>query len=169
MFKLMSTLSLLLFISIGQAATIPAGTEIKVRVAETVNSQMKRVGSQFKLLTEGDFQINNKIVIKNGSKAFAKVSKIKPATKSSEAEIEVTLTQLYINRKATSVSTFPQGGKGTLNYTTELGTKNLDRDEITSSTGEPISNTIPVSNSGNYVEINKGTIIYFITSKDITY
>lgn len=164
-----SILSLLFYAGTCNATVIPAGTEIKMRVAEPVKSQIRRVGHPFKLTLEGDLLVDGQLIIKDGGKGIAKITKLKTATRNSEAEIEVTLSQLTIARKRVKVTSYPVAGKGELPYTTELGSKNLDRDEIISSLGTPIANTIPVVSNGNFVEINKDTIIYFVTTQEVRY
>lgn len=169
MLKLFSLVILLLLSFSSSAAVLPAGTEIKVRTEEPVNTQLRRLGYQFRARVDGDVIVNNQVVVKDGAKALAKVSKVKNATRNTEAEVEVTLTTLYINRNKHQVPSYPVGGKGELKYPRELGSKNLDQDEMTSSSGQTISNTIPVSNKDNYVQINQNTVIYFITAQDVDY
>lgn len=170
MFKYISSfIALILFVMPSLANTLAAGTEIKTRLEEPVNTQLRKLGFQFRIRVEGDLLINNKVAIKDGTKGLARITKIKSASKTAPAEVEVMLDSLTINRKKQAAPSYPVGGKGELRYTEELGSKNLDQDEMKSSTGQNISNSIPVINKGSYLQINKDTIIYFITAETINY
>ncbi|TEW55662.1 hypothetical protein E2R68_04590 [Psychromonas sp. RZ22] len=151
------------------AAVLPAGTEIKIRMQEPVNSQLRSVGYYFKALVENAVNIDNKEIIKQGAKASGKVTMLKTANRTEAAEIELMLTNLTIDNRAISVKSYPVAGRGELVYRTKVGTPNLEDEPITASTGEQISNTIPVLTRGNFIELTTGTVVYFILKDDVIY
>ena len=148
------------------AATLPAGTEIKVRMDEPINSQIRKTGYQFRARVDNEFRVKNKVIIKQGAKATGKVTQLTRANKKNPAVIELVLTHLTIKNKRVKVKSYPVGGKGDNVYRTELGTTDLGRDEIMSSTGNIIDNTIPVLTKGNYIELSTGSVVYFILHDD---
>lgn len=157
------------FYSQSLAAVLPAGTEIKVRMGEPIDSQLRRKGYQFRATVDNVMRIENKVIIKQGAKATGKVTQLTRANKKNPAVIELVLTHLTIKNKRVKVKSYPVGGKGDNVYRTELGTTDLGRDEIMSSTGNIIDNTIPVLTKGNYIELSTGSVVYFILAKDVIY
>lgn len=151
------------------AAVLPAGTEIKVRMEEPISSKIRQTGYRFRATVGSELSINNKKILKQGTKATGKVTQLTKATKYKAAIIELTLTHLTINNKRINVKSYPIAGKGDNLYRSEIGTTNLDRDEITASTGNIISNDIPVLTIGSYIELSTGTTLYFILTSDVIY
>ncbi|MDA7746753.1 hypothetical protein N8878_05410 [Psychromonas sp.] len=92
------------------SAILPAGTEIKVRVEEKVNTQIRPVGYRVRAIVATAIEVDNKTVVKQDAKAQLTITKIQVATRERSAGIELTLTNLTIGNRAINVSSYPVGG-----------------------------------------------------------
>ena len=148
------------FISINMAhgaTIIKAGTEIKVRLAEPINSKIRAVGYAFRAQVDQDIYVDNKLVIKRESKLRGIVTANKASErKVSPASISLTLKKISIKGRSYPISTYPISGQAKDNYRQHVG------DDINTDFGE-----VPVLTTGRYLQVSEGTIMYFILSQDL--
>lgn len=161
--KRLSLLILLIssfFISINtaySATIVKAGTEIKVRLAEPINSKIRAVGYSFRADVDQDIKVNNKLLIKRESKLRGVVTENKASERNvSPASISLTLTKITVKGRSYAISTYPIFGRAKDNYRKSVGS-DIDID----------FGKVPVLTRGRYLEVSEGTVMYFILSQDL--
>lgn len=149
-------------------ATINAGTTIKTRTAEAIDSKIRKTGYQFRLTIDSDVQLDGKTLIKSGSKAQAIITKIQPSGKNlDEAVIVVELTTVRINNRLVSTPSFPIAGKAKSHKRKVVGEIDNDRYVVTGPNGEKMTADIPVVTKGYDLVVNEGSVLYFILKEPI--
>lgn len=149
-------------------STITAGTSIKARLAEPIDSRMRRSGYQFRLTVDSDIERNGRVIIKSGSKARAVIIDIQKSGKGlAPASIIVALSRLNINNRQVNVESFQTAGKGTSSERREIGTIDINENVVIGKQGEQITAAIPVITRGYDIQIAEGTVIYFILKNPI--
>lgn len=165
-FMLFTSLS---FISHATASTITAGTTIKARLAEPIDSRLRSTGYRFRLTVDSDITQHEKVLIKSGSKAQAIITQIKRSGKGlAPPTIIVALTMVNINNRAVNVTSFQTAGKGNSNERKQLGESDINENWVLDRHGEKISTAIPVISKGYDLLINEGTVIYFILKEPLS-
>ena len=142
-------LSLLSLSSYAVENSITAGTTLKVKMAEPIDSRVRKGGYRFKVTIEGDIKVDKKTVIKSGSKAKAMINKIQKSGRGQHApEIVVTLTNLYVNNRQVAIQTFPIAGKGTTSERKNVGEVDENENVVIGKQGEKITTSIPLITKG---------------------
>ncbi len=148
--------------------SISAGSTIKARMAEPIDSRVRQAGYHFKVTIEGDINIDNKTVIKSGSKAQAIINKIQKSGKGKQApEIVVSLTRLNLNNRQTAIHTFPIAGKGTKKKKKKVGEVDENENVVIGKQGKKITTSIPIITKGYDLILSEGTVLYFILKEPI--
>lgn len=147
---------------------ISAGTTIKTRLAEQIDSRMRSSGYRFRLTIDSDIEKNGRVVIKSGSKAQATITNITKSGKGlAPASIIVTLTTLNMKNRQINVESFQTAGKGTSNERQEVGYIDEYESVVFGRQGEQITAAIPVITRGYDILLAEGTVIYFILKEPI--
>lgn len=148
--------------------SIAAGTTIKVRMAESIDSRVRKAGYRFKVTVDSDISNTGRVVIKSGSQAQAIVNQIGRSGKGQKApEIIVTLTMLRINNRQINIETFPIAGKGTTKERKAVGVIDENENIVVGKQGEAISASIPLQTKGYDLILTEATILYFILKEPI--
>ena len=148
--------------------SIVAGTTLKIRLAEPIDSRIRKVGYRVKVTVDSDIKVAGKVVIKSGSKAQAMITEIhKVGRNSRAAEIILILTKVNINNRQVSIHSFPIAGKGTTNERKEVG--NIDENEniVISKQGEKITTSISIITKDYDITVAEGSVVYFILKEPI--
>ncbi len=96
-------------------ATIPAGTNLLVRMIDGVDSQKNRVGDKFRASLETDLVVDDVVVAKKGSDVIGRLAEAKEAGHvSGSSELKLELTDLVINQRNYPIVTgeYQLKGKG---------------------------------------------------------
>jgi len=148
--------------------SITAGTTLKARMAEPIDSRVRKGGYRFKVTIEGDIKVGQKTVIKSGSKAQAIINKIQKSGRARQApEIVVTLTAVNVNNRQTAIETFPIAGKGTTSERKKVGEVDENENLVIDKQGEKITTSIPLITKGYDIILSEGTVLYFILKEPI--
>ncbi|PKG38208.1 hypothetical protein [Psychromonas sp. Urea-02u-13] len=148
--------------------SIIAGTTLKVRLAEPIDSRTRRAGYRVKMKVDTDIEVAGKVVIKSGSTAQAIINKIRKAGRGSHApEIILTLTKLSVNNRQVNVQSFPIAGKGTTNERKEVGHVDENENIVFGKQGEKITASIAVITKGADIIVSEGSVVYFILKETI--
>ncbi len=92
--------------------TIPAGTELDVRLSTGLNSDNNKVGDTFEGSLDVPITSGNKVVIPKGAPVKGKVTNaVESGRLKQRAELWVTLTEVFVNGKWVPVSTSTTGHK----------------------------------------------------------
>lgn len=153
-----------------QPNTITAGTTLKVRFAEPVDSKVRNAGYRVKVTVDSEIEIDGKVVIKAGSQAQAMINKIGRSGRGKNApEIIVSLTNISVNNRTVNISSFPIAGKGTTSERKEVGQVDDNENIVIGKQGEKITTSIPVMAKGYDITISEGTAVYFILKEPIIF
>ncbi|GLS90874.1 hypothetical protein GCM10007916_19410 [Psychromonas marina] len=156
------------FISYAAEATITAGTTIKTRLAEPIDSRVRSTGYRFRITVDSDIERQGKVIIKAGSKAQAMITHMQKSGKGlAPPAIVVALATLTINNRRINVESFQTAGKGTSSERKEIGEIDENENLVIGKRGEQITTTIPVITKGYDLMLNEGTVIYFILKEPI--
>jgi hypothetical protein len=147
---------------------ITTGTTLKVRMAEPINSRVRKPSYSVKVTIENEIKKAGKVVIKPGSKAQALITKIKKARRGSGAtEIIMRLTRVYVNNRQVDVTSFSIAGKGTTSEPKDVGVTDENKNTVIGKQGAKITTSIPVITKGYDIIISEGTVVYFILKDPI--
>ena len=75
------------------AVTIPAGTQVTIRMVETVDSQNSYAGETFRAAVDNPIQVDGKIIVPRGAEALGRLVNVEKAGRirgSSKIELELT-------------------------------------------------------------------------------
>ena len=148
--------------------SITAGTTLKVKMAEPIDSRVRKAGYRFKVTIATDIKKDQQVIIKSGSQAQAIINKIKKSARGQDApEIVITLIALKANNRQVTVETLPLAGKGTTNERKELGQIDENEDVVIGKQGQKISASIPLQTKGYDFTLSEGTTLYFILKEPI--
>jgi len=149
--------------------TINAGTTIKTRMAEPIDSRVRKVGYKFKMTIDSTIEKEGKILIKSGSNAQAMITHIQKSSRTAEApEIIITLTKVTIGNRQRDVNSFQVAGKGENNKRKEVGEIDENEHIVINQQGEKLTASIPVMTKGYNLILTQGTVVYFILKEPIT-
>jgi hypothetical protein len=101
--------------SAGSRVTIPAGTNVLVRMIDSVDSAKNHVGDKFRASLETDLVVNDVVVARKGSDVIGRLSEAKEAGHiSGSSELKLELTDLVINNRNYPIVTgdYQLKGKG---------------------------------------------------------
>jgi hypothetical protein len=96
-------------------ATIPAGTNLLVRMIDGVDSSENRVGDRFRASLETDLIVDDVVVARKGTDVYGRLSEAKEAGHiSGSSELKLELTDLVINQRSYPIVTgdYELRGKG---------------------------------------------------------
>ena len=96
-------------------ATIPAGTNLLVRMIDSVDSKENRVGDRFRASLETDLVVDEVVVAKKGTEVVGRLSEAKEAGHiSGSSELKLELTDIVINQRNYPIVTgdYQMKGKG---------------------------------------------------------
>lgn len=142
--------------------SIPAGTIIKTRIAETIDSRVRNNGYQFRVTLDSDITLDGKTVINSGSKAQGVITQLQKSAKGlAPPSIIITLTNINIANKMVIVDSFQVAGKGKSRERQKAGKRDDDQGFVVDQQGEKISVAITVKSKGYDLILTEGTIIYF--------
>ncbi|PKF61701.1 hypothetical protein CW745_10295 [Psychromonas sp. psych-6C06] len=170
MYKLFLTLLLISFSPLSNAnvAEISAGSTLKMRVAEQVDSRVRQPGYKFRITLDSDIVKEGKTLLKSGATGQAMISEIQRSGKGLDAPaIIVTLHSITINKRAIKAESFPVAGKGKSQERSTVGENRDDEEQVVSRQGQEISATIPVITRNYDISISEGNVIYFILKSPI--
>jgi hypothetical protein len=94
--------------------TIPAGTQITVRMIDSIDSDSGHAGQAFRASMDGDLKVDSDVVIPRGSDVFVKLVDVQSAGKmTGRSEVKVQLDRLVVGRNSYPVqsNTYVQEGK----------------------------------------------------------
>ena len=161
-------LSLFSLSSYSVESSITAGTTLKVRIAEPIDSRVRKAGYRVKVTIDSEVKKDGKVVIKSGSKAQALINKIHKGGRGSMApEIILTLIRAQVNNRQTSIQSFAVAGKGTTAERKNVGEVDENENIVISRDGTKITTSIPIITTGYDMLITEGTIVYFILKEPI--
>ncbi len=95
--------------------TIPAGTNLLVRMIDGVDSKENHVGDRFRTSLETDLVVDDAVVARKGSDVYGRLSEAKEAGHiSGSSELKLELTDLVINERSYPIITgdYQLKGKG---------------------------------------------------------
>lgn len=162
------SLSLFSMPTISAENTIIAGSTIKVKMAEQIDSRVRKAGYRFNVTIAGDITRDKKVIIKSGSQAQAVINKIKKSGRGQAApEIIVTLTALRANNRQVNIVTHPIAGKGSTNERKQVGEIDENEYVVIDQQGEKITASIPLQSKGYDFILSEGTTLYFILKEPI--
>ncbi|WP_028866563.1 hypothetical protein [Psychromonas hadalis] len=148
--------------------SISAGTTIKVKMAEPIDSRVRKAGYRFNVTIEGDIKIAQKVIIKSGSKAQAIINKIQKSGRGkAPPEIIVTLSAVQVNNRQVNIQTFLIAGKGTTTQRKVLGTVDKNENIVMGQNREKITTSIPLRTEGYNITLAEGTTLYFILKEPL--
>jgi hypothetical protein len=99
----------------GATVTVPAGTTLKVRMIDTVDSSKSKVGDQFTASLEDALVIGNTVVAPKGADVYGRLAEAKSAGHiSGSSELQLELTGIRINGNIQPIVTgeYSVAGKG---------------------------------------------------------
>jgi hypothetical protein len=86
--------------------TVPEGTPLEVRLADTLSSSESRGGDTFEATLADPVALNNKVVIPQGAKLMGQVVEATPSGHlKSPGSLEITLTNMDVNGKSYEITT----------------------------------------------------------------
>ena len=81
--------------------TVPAGTQLLVRMVDTVDSSKNAVGSRFTASLETNLEVNGAVVAPAGSRVYGRLAQAKEAGRmTGKSELQLELTEIVINGTA---------------------------------------------------------------------
>src|SRR2546425_724907 len=84
--------------------TIPAGTEITVRMIDSVDSATAHVGEAFHASVDQPLTINNDVVLQKGSDVYVKLMEVSSAgSLRGKSELQLALDRIFIGKKSYTV------------------------------------------------------------------
>jgi hypothetical protein len=95
--------------------TVPAGTQLLVRMIDTVDSSKNSAGSRFTSSLETNLQVNGVVVAPAGGKVFGRLAQAKEAGRmAGKSELQLELTEIVIGGTAYPIfsSDYQVSGKG---------------------------------------------------------
>jgi hypothetical protein len=88
-----------------KVVSVPAGSEIRVQMIDSINSKSSQVGSSFQASLYAPVTVGNKVVIPKGADVFVKLVNAKSAGRiKGSSELEVTLDRLVFQGKSIPLS-----------------------------------------------------------------
>ncbi len=82
----------------GEAITIPAGTEIMVRMVDTVDSSKNNVGDQFQASLEDPLVVGDTVIAPKGADVYGRLEEVKAAGHiAGKSDLKLALTGIRIN------------------------------------------------------------------------
>ncbi len=96
-------------------ATIPAGTNLLVRMIDSVDSSQNHVGDKFRASLETDLVVDDAVVARKGTEVIGRLSEAKEAGHiSGSSELKLELTDIVINQRNYPIVTgdYELKGKG---------------------------------------------------------
>jgi hypothetical protein len=82
----------------GETVTIPAGTEIMVRMVDTVDSSKNKIGDQFQASLEDPLVVGDTVVAPKGADVYGRLEEVKAAGHiAGKSDLKLALTGIRIN------------------------------------------------------------------------
>jgi hypothetical protein len=97
------------------AITVPAGTRMRVRMADAVDSEKSSANDRFRGVLEVDLMAENVLVAPMGTTVYGRLLRAESAGRTSGGELELDITEILINGTLHSLMTSTkqvQGGEG---------------------------------------------------------
>jgi len=92
--------------------TVPAGTELEVRLVTGLDSKENKVGDTFRATLENPLVVGQRVVIPKGAEVGGQVTKAVPSGRLKQrAELWVTLTHITVKGKRYNIATTTTGHK----------------------------------------------------------
>jgi hypothetical protein len=89
-----------------EKAELPAGTQLTVRMSESVNTRHHQTGQRFTAVLEADLMAGDTLVAPRGSTVYGQLSEVKKAGRmAGSASMSITLTNIRINDQMHDIQT----------------------------------------------------------------
>jgi hypothetical protein len=89
-----------------QTAIIPAGTELEVRLSESLSSAQNQTGDSFESILDKDLEVNGRIVAPRGSTVIGKLTNVQQSGRTKgRAAMSMRLTELLPDNDSYSIRT----------------------------------------------------------------
>ena len=172
-----------LFLLMGLAAhgeveklVIPGGTNIMIKMSETVDTGRHNSGHKFTAILEGDLVVDGKTLVPNGSKVYGEVVESTQAGRiAGKSKLSIKLTQVMVENRLVQINTnelnyIAQDGeaKDTVGKTARAAAVGgLIDGKDGAKTGAKIGVGVAVLTRGGPIGLTSGTLLDFTIQNDV--
>ncbi len=154
------------------SATVPAGTALTVRMAESVDTRNNKTGQRFTAVLEANLMSGDIIVAKKGSKVYGVLTNVKKAGRiAGTASMTLELRDISINDVMVAIRTQPVSGQGDNTAKTSVGRTaraaaigGLIDGSDGAKTGAKVGVGAALLTKGDDIQIPKDSLLDFILS-----